>query len=100
MYALNLIHSPENGKVWVTADRIDQRASDVSVHVSGEWLTSPQVSDSLESNNSCGANLACREPLGHAWPEYAPSTSQERCTWGLCSGTGPGVAMKRLIPVE
>ena len=42
MYALNLTHSPENGTVWVTADRIDERASHASVHVSGEWLTSPR----------------------------------------------------------
>jgi hypothetical protein len=42
VYALKLIQSPENGKVWVTADRIDQRASHASVHGSGEWLTSPR----------------------------------------------------------
>jgi len=40
--ALNLTHSPENGKVWVTAERVDLRASHASVHVRGEWLTSPR----------------------------------------------------------
>ena len=42
MDALNLTQSPENGKVWETADRVDLRASHASVHVSGEWLTSPR----------------------------------------------------------
>jgi len=40
--ALHLTHSPENGKVWETADRVDLRASHASVHANGEWLTSPR----------------------------------------------------------
>jgi len=40
--ALNLTHSPENGKVWEPADRVDLRASHASVHANGEWLTSPR----------------------------------------------------------
>ena len=42
MEALHLTQSPENGTVWVTADRLDERASHASVHASGEWLTSPR----------------------------------------------------------
>jgi hypothetical protein len=40
--ALNLTHSPENGTVWETADRVDLRASHASVHARGKWLTSPR----------------------------------------------------------
>jgi hypothetical protein len=62
--ALHLTHSPENGKVWVTAERVDLRASYVSGHVRGEWLTSPGVSDRIEPNNGSGAILVYRTLLG------------------------------------
>jgi len=40
--ALHRTQSPENGKVWETADRVDLRASHASVHARGAWLTSPR----------------------------------------------------------
>jgi len=62
--ALNLTHSPENGKVWVPADRVDLRASHASVHTMDSDWRAPGVSDSIESNNSHGAILACGKDLG------------------------------------
>ena len=100
MDALHLTHSPENGRDWVPAERIDLRASHASVHVKESAGRAPGVSDSIEPHNGRGATLACRDALGHAVPEYEPATSQKRFRWGLCNGTGPGRAMKRLIPVE
>ena len=100
MDALNLTHSPENGRDWVPAERIDLRASHAPDHAKESDWRAPGVSDSIEPNNGRGAILACREPLGHAVSEYEPATEQKRFRWGLCNGTGPGLAMKRLIPVE
>jgi hypothetical protein len=98
--ALNLTHSPENGRDGVPAERIDLRASHASVHAKESDGRAPGGSDSIEPNHGRGAILACRDPLGHAVPEYEPATSQKRCRWGLCNGTGPGLAMKRRIPAE
>ena len=74
MDALNLTHSPENGTVWVSADRIDLRASHASGHAKESARRAPGVSDSIEPNNGRGATLACRDSLGHAVPEYEPAT--------------------------
>jgi hypothetical protein len=98
--ALHRTQSPENGRDGVPAERIDLRASHAPEHAKESDWRAPGVSDSIEPHNGRGAILACRDPLGHAVPEYTPATSQKRCRWGLCNGTGPGRAMKRLIPVE
>jgi hypothetical protein len=98
--ALHLTQSPENGRDWVPAERIDLRASHAPDHAKESAWRAPGVSDSIEPNNGRGATLACRDSLGHAVPAYAPATSQKRFSWSLCNGTGPGLAMKRLIAVE
>lgn len=100
MDALNRTQSPENGTVWVTADRVNLRASHASSHVNGQWLTSPRGLRPHRVDQRSGSNPGVQSTSWAAVPEYDPATSQERIKWGLCNGTGPGVAMKRLIPVE
>lgn len=70
MYALNLTHSPENVKVWVTADRVDLRAGHAQDRVLESGLRAPGVSDGIELGNDHGAILACGEALGRMSPEY------------------------------
>ncbi len=42
MYVLNLTHSPENTKVWESADRIDTRAGHAQDDDTGEKLVAPR----------------------------------------------------------
>ena len=73
MCALNLIRSPEIGKVWETADRFDQRAGQARVRETGERLSSPRGLRQHRANNDNGATLAYRAVLGKE-PEYEHST--------------------------
>ena len=71
MCALNLTRSPEIGKVWVTADRVDlTRRPGVSTRYRRVDSRAPGVSDSIEPNNDNGAILAYGEALGRTVPEY------------------------------
>jgi hypothetical protein len=62
--ALNLTQSPENGKVWVTAERVDLRASHASVHERGEWLTSPRGRRQHRAEQREGSNPGMQR---HPW---------------------------------
>jgi hypothetical protein len=62
--ALHLTPSPENGTVWVTAERVDLRASHASVHVSGEWLTSPRGLRQHRAEPREGSNPGMQR---HSW---------------------------------
>ena len=61
MYALNLNHSPENGKVWESADCVYPHAGHGQETLLDSNLSVPGVSDSIEANNDSGAILACCE---------------------------------------
>ena len=61
MYTLNLNHSPENGKVWESADCVYPHAGHGQETLQDSDLPDPGVSDSIEADNYNGANLACCE---------------------------------------
>ncbi len=73
MCALNLIRSPEIGKVWEIADRFDLTSRHARVRETGERLSSPQGLRQHRANDDKGANLAYRVVLGKD-PEYEHST--------------------------
>ena len=67
--ALHLTQSPENGRDWVPAERLDLRASHASDHAQESDGRAPGGLDSIEPNNGRGAILACRDTLGSCKPE-------------------------------
>ena len=101
MYALNLTHSPENVIVWVTADRVDlTRRPCVSPRYRRAVHEPPGSQTASSRTTIVEQSWRAGKFLGECRPSMNGHNVKEGSNGDSCSGTGTGLAMKRLIPVE
>ena len=99
--ALNLTRSPENDIVWVTADRFDLTSRPSVRSRYGRAGREPPGSQTASSWTTIMEQpWRAEKLLGDCYPSMKGQRERRLSKVRLRSGTGTGLAKKRLIPVE